>query len=133
MLASRLVIGGFLIIVFVASVYLPQRTLCVPQELQFWNPQSWTWDNFIHWDWTKNVQKVIDVPIDGFHFWIHWIKHPRIISQEEVWTHTVVYLELVLDNFLLYEKGVAMQIQGLWLQHKYDQAFKRLMEHLFWI
>jgi hypothetical protein len=101
------------------------------EELFFWKPNSWTWTNFKHWEWTINVQKVIDTPIDGVTFWIRWLYSPRYIPQDELWNYTIVYWQLLFDNLMLYEKGVAMQIQGLWLQHKYDQALKRILEHMF--
>lgn len=123
----------FILCLVLFSLDTPFSKPTLKNEIQFWNPNTWTLDNFMNWDWRINVQNVIDTPIDGLRFWMRWIQSPRFMSREELWNYTFIYFQLMLDNFFLYEKGVAMQIQGLWLQHKYDQAFKRLIEHLIFL
>ena len=110
-----------------SSIKTPQNTNI---DLLFWDPSTWKWDNFVVWDWRRNVDKMIDTPVSAIQFWYSWVKNPYWLNKKELLDNTTIYIDIALESIFLYNKGVLMEVQGLVLQHKYGKAISRLLNYL---
>lgn len=97
----------------------------VTKDLHFWDTTTWTWANFVEWDWKLNMDKLVDTPSSALKFWMQWLKSPRVISQQEFIDNTIIYSDLFINYLMMYNKGVWMEVQGLFLQQKYGKAIRR--------
>jgi hypothetical protein len=125
-----LVFFGFFMWGSVKTNHTYTKPVVLKDDILFWDPSSWTWSNFLNWDWRKNMDKLIDTPLNSFQFWAQWIKSPRYITQQDLMDNTFLYFDLAMEYVFMYNKGVFMEIQGLFLQQKYYKAMSRLFRYM---
>ena len=99
-------------------------------DIFLWKMNTWTMANFQRWDWKMNVESFIDTPTSAGKFLYLWLRDPSAIGPGELYDQISGFIDTFWDYLMLYHKGVLMEVNGLWLQHKYDKALKRLWSYM---